>query len=187
MNRTLRERSKRIYLTGFMASGKSTIGPILANTLGYASVDLDHVIETHSGKTISEIFRTDGEEKFRLLEGEALREVSSCSQYVISLGGGTIFQQNNIDIILATGILVYLKASSGQLVRRLRNKVDRPILRGPEGERLTDSTLRQRIEELLASRSSTYAKADLIIDTDHSTVGKTVDEIVRYLTPNMKS
>jgi len=87
---SLSRKKDRIYLTGFMGSGKSTVGSILANTLGYGFVDIDQGIEQAEGKTVSEIFREKGEEYFRNLEQSLLLRVSALPHTVISLGGGTV-------------------------------------------------------------------------------------------------
>src|SRR5690606_40072973 len=87
-----------IYLTGFMGSGKSTIGPILANTLGWDFYDLDRVIENKTGKKVREIFEQDGESFFRSLETETLEELSELDKTIISLGGGTMANAENIKI-----------------------------------------------------------------------------------------
>src|SRR3970282_713969 len=98
-----------IYLTGFMGSGKSTIGPILANTLGWDFYDLDRVIEKKTGKKIRQIFEQDGENFFRKIETETLKELSVNNKVIISLGGGTIVSDENIGILKNSGKLIYLK------------------------------------------------------------------------------
>lgn len=104
-------KKKLVYLTGFMASGKSTIGPILANTIGWNYFDLDRLIEQSSGKSILSIFEEDGEDYFRTLETETLVKVSTLEFYIISLGGGTIASDTNLNIIKSTGLLIYLESS----------------------------------------------------------------------------
>jgi len=170
-----------IYLTGFMASGKSTIAPILANCLGYGYYDLDAEIEKSAGKNIRAIFNEAGEPAFRGMEHAKLVEISKYTDAVISLGGGTVLQDANLELITSTGLLIYLKADPAQLFRRLKHKKDRPILQAENGESLSDQELRNRIETLLDKRESCYAKADLVIQTDNKPVGKTVDEIVKQL------
>ena len=88
-----------IYLTGFMASGKSTIGPIVANTLGWEFYDLDKEIEKRERKTIPDIFKENGEKYFRKLEIEVLKELSTGNSLIISLGGGALTNQLNRKII----------------------------------------------------------------------------------------
>ena len=174
-------RKERVYLTGFMGSGKSTIGPILANTIGYDFVDVDRSIETTVGKTVNRIFRDHGEEYFRILERKLIAQLSTTPHMVISLGGGTIADPENFRLISGTGILVYLKTTPEQLFRRLHHKSDRPVLRTEEGEQLPEEELRTRILDLYNRREPFYAKADIVVQTDEVKVGKTVDQIVRKL------
>jgi len=170
-----------IYLAGFMGSGKSTIGPILANALGFDFVDIDKLIEERTGKQITEIFRQMGEKAFRALEHELLVEVSSKGGGVVALGGGAVGNQENLDLIRSTGIMVYLQLPPEEAVRRMRNKSDRPMLRDAEGNKLSETELRKKVEELLKRREPFYAQADLVIPTGGKRVGGTVDEIVRKL------
>jgi shikimate kinase len=178
---TRQHNNRLIFLTGFMASGKSTIGPILANCLGFSHVDLDHEIESAEGATIRQLFIEKGEIAFRAIENAKLKEVSGYDGYVVSLGGGTALQEENFRLIQSTGFLIYLKTDSEHLFRRLKNKRDRPMLQTVEGESLSDHELRLRIESLLAAREAIYGKADLIVHTDNKPVGRTVDEIVKLM------
>jgi shikimate kinase len=170
-----------IYLTGFMGSGKSTIAPILANTLGLAYVDIDPEIENITGKKISEIFSDLGEEYFRDIERSVIQEVSRRNGCVVSLGGGTITDPINFHIIKSTGILIYLRTSTEQILKRLKYKTDRPLMRSNIGTTIDEKQLHERISTLLTKREPYYNKADLIISTDDKKVGETVDEIVKSL------
>lgn len=171
----------RIYLTGFMGSGKSTIGPILANTLGYEFADIDRVVERSEGCPVSQIFREKGEAYFRERELRALTSLSVRPRLVISLGGGTLVQPAAFQLIRATGILVYLKMSPEEVIRRLAHRTDRPLLLDAEGGRLPDDKLRARIEKLYGERSPLYESADVVVPTDETRVGMTVDRIVRLV------
>ena len=178
------EHQKRnlIFLTGFMASGKSTIGPILANTLGYGFVDVDKLIESRAGKTVKEIFQENGEKFFRDIERQVIQEVSKLDQHVISLGGGTVVDANNFHAIKQAGTLVYLYSSPDHLLKRLQHKTDRPVLSDSGGQRLSADDLRNRVLQLYKAREPIYAQAHLTIFTDDKKVGITVDEIVKKLT-----
>lgn len=169
-----------IYLNGFMASGKSTIGPILANTLGWEFYDLDKVIEEEMGKKIVDIFKDEGEKFFREKETETLRRLSQMHDAVISLGGGTSIHNNNLDIITKTGKIVYLKASPEALYKRLRFKRDRPMFNA-EQEQDSREKFKAKINQLLSQRSPFYEKADLVINTDDYPLGLTVDKIAKIL------
>jgi len=179
--KTLLARRDRIYLTGFMGSGKSTIGPILANAIGYEFVDIDRAIERGSGMSVNEIFREAGEERFRSLEMETLAAFARNARLVVSLGGGTLMDETNFRIVTSSGILIYLKTSPEQILRRVKRRNDRPVLTDPAGDRLTDEALRARIDTLYQAREPVYACADLTFTTDERRVGLTVDEIVRTL------
>lgn len=182
----LHARNERIYLTGFMGSGKSTIGPIVANTIGYGFVDLDRKIEEQKGCTIAEIFRTQGEQAFRLLEHETLSVLSVQRHMVVSLGGGTVTVPSTFDLVRSTGIVVYLSIAEEELLRRLRRRSDRPLLNTPTGERLPDEQLRERVRTLYATREPLYRQADLIVPTDERRLGLTVDRLVKLLVPHLR-
>lgn len=178
----MRKRRKNlIYLTGFMGSGKSTIAPILANTLGYASRDIDTEIEHITGKKVSDIFTDYGEQYFRDVEHRLLQEASRLEGCIISLGGGTIANQINLQIVKSSGVLVYLAASADQILRRVRHKTNRPLLLTPGGDRLSEEDLRNRISLLLTERAPYYEQADVTIVTGDQPVGLTIDKIVRAI------
>ncbi len=179
----LEQRNSRIYLTGFMGSGKSTIGPILANSLGYEFVDLDRSIEEEQGMSVNAIFQRSGEAGFRVLERDALRALQRRDRVVIALGGGTLTTAENLERVLASGIVVYLKISIEQLHLRLRRKGDRPMLAGADGQPLDDETFRARVASLYAAREPLYAQADFTFQTDQARLGITVDTLIRRLAP----
>jgi shikimate kinase len=171
----------RIYLTGFMGSGKSTIGPILANTLGYDFIDIDKAIEQQTGRTVKEIFYAQGEEYFRSLERTLLQELRAKDHMVISLGGGTIADPISFPLIRESGVLIYLKTAPEQLLKRLQHKTDRPVLVDVSGDRLSEEALRLRIQDLYARRQQYYEQADIIVPTDERKLGVTIDQIVKRL------
>jgi shikimate kinase len=174
-------RKDRVYLTGFMGSGKSTLGPILANSIGYAFVDLDKAIEERERMSVREIFRVKGEHHFREREKKELQHVSTAPRTVIALGGGTLVDPENNRIVASTGLLVYLKLSREEVFQRLRHRSDRPMLADLDGDPLPEPLLRERIERLYREREPLYAAADVTILTDETRVGVTVDRLVRLL------
>ena len=110
---------KRVFLVGYMGVGKTTIGKILSKELDVEFIDLDKYIENRYRKTIQEIFSEKGEDKFRIIEREMLREVSTFQNVLISTGGGTPCFFDNMEVMNRRGITVYVKASVEQLVSRL--------------------------------------------------------------------
>jgi shikimate kinase len=175
-----KKKKSLIFLAGFMGSGKSTVGPILANTLGYQFLDIDKFIEDAAQKSIPEIFRIDGEAAFRNLERTALCGLSSRSESVVALGGGTIANEENLQFIKKTGILVYLKISPEQAMLRVQHhRTDRPMLKDEAGNPLTAEKLKQRIIQLLEQREKFYLRSDIVVDTDNLRIGMSVDEIVK--------
>jgi shikimate kinase len=175
------QKKNLIYLAGFMGSGKSTIGPILANTIGYEFVDTDKTVELAAGKRVIDIFATDGEQAFRAFEHSSLQKIATTSRFVISLGGGTIANEENFQLIHSNGIIVYLKLSPEEILHRVHHRTDRPLLTGAGGERLPVEEIEKRVQNLLARREEFYARADVVIQADRKRVGTTVDEIVRRL------
>jgi shikimate kinase len=176
-------RKDIVYLTGFMGSGKSTIGPILANTIGYDFRDVDKTIETTANKTVMEIFANNGEGYFRELERRIIQEISNTHGCVVSLGGGTVTKSDNLSVIKTSGVLIYLKADPEEIFHRLKYKADRPLLKGNEGRRLENGELLQRIARLMEEREAFYAHADIVVSTAGKRIGQTVDEIVRRIRP----
>lgn len=174
-------KKKLVYLTGFMASGKSTIGPILANTLGWNFLDLDKVIEDETGKSIRAIFDEKGENYFRELETETLIKLSKLEANIISLGGGTIASEKNLEILKSTGYLIYLETSPEEAYKRLRFKRDRPALLFDGEDEPTKTEFLDKINLLLDKRLIYYNQADYKINTDHGNVGKTVDRLVSII------
>lgn len=170
-----------VYLTGFMGSGKSTIGPILANTIGYDFLDIDERIEGNERSAIHEIFSASGEKHFREVEQGVLRDVSKLRSVVVSLGGGTVANDENLLLVKNTGVLIYLRADPRQIFQRLRHKTDRPLLKTPDGQTLSDNQLMDRIRGLINERDRFYYQADVVVKTDDKKIGLTVDEIVRKI------
>ncbi|QQS37113.1 MAG: shikimate kinase [Ignavibacteriales bacterium] len=173
--------NSRIYLTGFMGAGKSTIGPILANTLGWNFFDLDRVIEKNEGKKVRDLFEQHGEKYFRDLELDTLNKLTEEEGAVISLGGGTISSEHILTLLKSTGVLIYLKTSPEASYKRLRYKRDRPNLISEREDEPSKDELIGKINNLLESRVRYYEQADYTINTDSFTVGRTVDKIVNLI------
>ena len=157
----------RVYLTGFMASGKSTVGPLLADRLGYRFVDLDWLVRARTGRTIPELF-AEGESVFRAAEADALRETTGGEGLVVSTGGGTLVRPANLAVARAAGPVVWLRTSVPTVVRRVGRNRGRPLLTDAAGRPLHGEALTARVRDLLAAREPLYALADLAIDADGS-------------------
>jgi shikimate kinase len=153
----------RIYLIGYMGSGKSTVGKELAHALKLQFIDLDSYIEELNFKTIPEIFASEGEDGFRKAEQKALHEVSEFENIVIATGGGAPCFFDNMEYIKKTGTSLYLEGSPRILSERLMNsKTERPLIKGKSKEELIAF-----IDETLTKRNNWYKKADVIMKFDH--------------------
>ena len=167
---------KRIYLTGFMGSGKSTVGRMVAHMFRWPYSDLDEIIAKKAGMSIPEIFQQEGEGAFRRLKTEAVRK-SAENKGVIALGGGALMNRENREILLASGTVVYLKATAETLAYRLQARTDnRPVLTG-------EGRLEDRIAGILKERSEIYSMAHWTVDTDEMAPQKlagTIYSLVMY-------
>ena len=170
-------RKNIFYLAGFMASGKSTIGPIVANILGWNFFDLDKEIEKRENRKITKIFEEDGEDYFRCKETEILKEISGGKNLIISLGGGTLLMKENREFIKKNGNLIFLSSSPEVAYRRLKHKRDRPVLLADNNDEAPENAAMERIESLMKERMKYYQKADYCIDTDNESIGTTADKI----------
>ena len=149
-----------IFFTGFMGCGKTTWSRKLAAHLGYDFIDLDHLLEEQAGMTIAEYFASYGEEAFRILESEVLKQTAYSNNTVISTGGGLPCFFDNMNWMNAHGKTVYIKLSPKTLVDRLeKGKAKRPLLRDKHGDELLAF-----ITEKLAEREDYYLQSDYIAD-----------------------
>lgn len=171
----------RIYLTGFMTSGKSTLGQILANVLGWNFYDLDKELEKDEGQKVSEIFETKGEKYFRKIESVKLEQLSKSDNSIIALGGGTLINDDNLKIILQTGKLVYLKVTPEIIYKRIKNKIDRPLFRDFVLAGNSKEQFIKKIEGMLEERNKYYNKADIFFNVDDSPIGITVDRLAKSI------
>lgn len=166
---------KRIFLIGYMGSGKTTIGKLLAARLGYSFVDMDKHIEEKEFKSVSQIFAEKGEAEFRLIEQKCLHEVAEFENIVISTGGGAPCFFDNIRFMNAHGTTIYLKLSAAELADRLESSRanKRPLLAERKGEEL-----QQFIAEGLAKREPFYEQAAYPVSGD---IDEIVDKICKLI------
>ncbi len=169
-------RSARIILTGFSGTGKTAIGPLIAERLGWALLDTDAIVEERAGKPILDIFREQGEERFRDLESEALAGTCSRDNAVVSTGGGAVLRPANRALMADAGFIVCLEARPETILRRLNDRaeeepLDRPLLAA--GDPLS------RIRGLKQGRQHLYALCDWAVHTDEMTPDEIADEVIR--------
>ena len=165
-----------IFLIGYMGSGKSKMGEALSKILNYDFVDTDRLISQVSGKTISEIFETSGQEHFRELEKEILRTFASREQLVVATGGGTPVYQDNMEWMNAHGITVYLEANAGLLFHRLAtSREGRPLI-----EKLNDVELMEQITGHLAVRIPVYRKAVITVEAANPDPKGLAEKVRKY-------
>jgi shikimate kinase len=168
----------RVYIIGFMGSGKSTAGKELAYALGWYFLDLDEEIESKAGKSIKDIFSEHGEEHFRQMESNILMGLETDKDSVISAGGGTPCFGSNMDFMLKTGLVVYLKMTPAQLKSRLENSLhNRPLINN-----IGEADLLPYITTKLSEREKHYLRAPIIIDVISLDI-KVLAEMIRTRLP----
>ena len=169
--------TKPIYIIGFMGSGKTTIGKLLAQKLDFRFVDLDKMIEEYEGKTIPALFELKTEKGFRILEKKYLELTTQFQKTVISCGGGTPCFFDNINIINEKGISLYLEMNVAALQVRLKNsKTVRPLLINK-----TDEELKTFIENKLAERQPFYKQAMLTFNALNAKSEEGINSIIGLL------
>jgi shikimate kinase len=166
---------RTVWLVGMMGAGKSAVGRELAHRLGWPFLDTDREIETRRGVAIAEIFAQEGEEAFRALEREVVRDLAG-RPVVVALGGGALTRPELRRAVAEVGTLVWLRARPETLLSRVGAGDERPLLAGLDGaERLA------RIRDLLAAREADYACASVVVETDAATVAELGERIARAL------
>ncbi|MFW9889698.1 MAG: shikimate kinase [Candidatus Thorarchaeota archaeon] len=172
----MKKAQRSISLIGFMGTGKTAVGRVLASSLRRNFIDTDPLIEKRVGKSISQIFSEDGEAFFRSVEAQIVREVCGIESSVVALGGGAIFNPEIATLVKENSAVVLLTASVETIMSRTSSNRPRPLLN------VTDDNLKQRVTMLLTERAAAYSDAkDIEIKTDSLSVGETVSEIIRRL------
>lgn len=149
---------QNITLIGFMGTGKSTVGRLLAEQLKFEFLDTDAIIEQRSGKKITEIFAQNGEAAFRELEAQLVRELATHNRTVISTGGGLPTNPANLASLKAHSLIICLWASPERIYERVREQTHRPLLNDPAPL--------EKIRTLLTAREKFYKQADVLINSD---------------------
>lgn len=164
------ENRRNLVLAGFMGTGKSAVGRLVAARLGREFVDIDQLIETRAGRTIPRIFEEEGEAVFRALEAEACQELSVGQSWVVATGGWALGLPANRAAVEAGGVVICLGADVPTLVGRLGGADGRPMLQDAEWE--------MRLERLLAQRRPTYRSFPLQVDTSRLTPDQVADRVI---------
>ena len=164
----------RIFLIGYMGSGKTTVGKLLAKRLGYSFVDMDAHIEEQQFKSVGQIFAERGEDEFRVLEQRCLHEVAQFDDVIISTGGGAPCFFDNMEYMNAHGTTIYLRFTAAELADRLATQAaKRPLIATKKGDEL-----RQFISEGLNKREPFYTQANYSAEGD---VNSVIEQIVTII------
>jgi shikimate kinase len=162
-------KKRNIILVGFMGTGKTVTGRVLAERTGMELVDMDTLIQKRQGKTIPEIFAQDGEPAFRALERELVQELCRREGIIVSTGGGIVLNPDNIADFSKSGLVVCLNASPETIFQRLEKDTSRPLLSGDKKGQITT---------LLEKRWPLYAAITHRVKTDGLTDKQTADRIL---------
>ena len=168
-----------LVLTGFMATGKSTVGRRLAKRLGLRFIDLDTHIEARAGKPIARIFAEDGEPAFRDMERQAVIELSVPAGLAIATGGGIVLNPENLRDLARGGLVVCLSATLDTILRRTAGNTTRPLLQHPDR--------RARVQHLLQQRAALYAAIPHQIATDDLSPEAIVERIAALYTAESRA
>ena len=167
-------RGRAIVLIGFMGSGKSSAGRILARRKGWPRFDTDEMVSARFGRPIPEIFAEFGEEEFRNAETEALEQISAATPAVIVTGGGIVLRPGNVEILQRLGMLVHLEADEETLFQRVSRRSSRPLLQ-TENPRST-------LGELLRARLPLYRQAaDFHVETSRLSHDEVAETVIRNM------
>lgn len=158
-----------IVLIGFMGAGKSSVGKLLADKLGWTFIDTDLRIEKQQQQKILSMFQEHGEAYFRQLESQAIEEVLNGQEQIIATGGGAVLAEHNRQLMLAGGYVVALKAEPEVIVRRVRSDQSRPLLQGD---------LEEKVHNIMEQRKHAYDFAHTVIDTSELTTEEIANLII---------
>ncbi|MBU5613319.1 shikimate kinase [Geomonas sp. Red51] len=155
-----------------MGCGKTSVGQVLAQRLGWSFVDLDQVIVQEAGRSIKEIFAEEGEPSFRALESKTLARVANGSAQVVSTGGGVVIAPANRAVMRSHGCIVNLTATVESIAQRVSGDSERPLL--------ADDASALKIRTMLDGREQFYADADVRIDTTGKEIATVADEVLDF-------
>jgi shikimate kinase len=161
---------ENLALIGFMGTGKSSVGRLVADTLHFTFLDTDHVIESRAGKSIRQIFEDEGEPAFRELERRLVEELARRKKTVIATGGGLPANEVNLASLKRHALVVCLWASPEKIFERVRHQSHRPLLNEPEPM--------EKIRRLLAEREPYYRQADVLLNTELRPLREVAGQVV---------
>ncbi|MHC1765780.1 MAG: shikimate kinase [Verrucomicrobiia bacterium] len=161
---------ENIALIGFMGTGKTSVGHVVAHQLGFRMVDTDDLIQAKTGRRISEIFQSEGEAKFREYEWAVVTELASLHRTVIATGGGLATNPRNLASLKSHALVVSLWASVATIWERVRHQSHRPLLHDPDPQ--------SKIQRLLAEREPCYRQADVLVSTELRSVREVAQQVV---------
>ena len=159
-----------LALIGFMGTGKTTVGRLVAEALHFEFLDTDELIQARTGKSINDIFAQDGEPAFRALEQQVIHELATKTRTVIATGGGLPTNLENLARLKSFALVVCLWSSPAKIWDRVKNQSHRPLLHDPNPQ--------NKIRELLAARKPFYQQADVLVNTDLRNVREVVQQLV---------
>ena len=163
-------RIVNIALIGFMGACKTSVGRLAAEQLHFDYLDTDEVIQSRTGRTITEIFSTDGEPAFRKMEQGLVEELAARTKTVIATGGGLPMNPQNLVSLKTHALVVCLWASPEKIWERVKNQTHRPLLHDPDP--------RKKIRDLLAAREPFYKQADVLLNTELRSVREVAQQVV---------
>ncbi|MFZ1073854.1 MAG: shikimate kinase [Verrucomicrobiia bacterium] len=165
-------RIVNLALIGFMGTGKTSVGRLVADQLRFDYLDTDELIQSRTGRSITDIFARDGEPAFRGLEQQVTGELSTREHTLIATGGGLPTKPENLASLKTHALVVCLWASPEKIWERVKNQTHRPLLHGPEPQK--------KIRDLLAAREQFYRQADVLINTDIRSVREVAQQVVHH-------
>jgi shikimate kinase len=163
-------RIVNIALIGFMGTGKTSVGRLVADQLHFHFLDTDEMIQFATDRTIAEIFSRDGESAFRALEEKAVAELAGKTKTVISAGGGLPINPANLASLKTHALVACLWASPEKIWERVKNQTHRPLLHDPDPQK--------KIRNLLAIREPFYKQADVLLNTELRSLREVAQQVV---------
>lgn len=181
-------KNKNIFFVGMTGVGKTSVGWSLSKEIGLGFLDLDEWVEDKHEKSIADIFDDEGEQAFRLIEHQAVKQLVGIQNHIISLGGGTVMNDKNWNLIKESGCTVWIQGNADHVAKRLSSDVEaldqRPLLShfsSIENAEERYNRVKQEVSDLLEKRSERYGECDFKIDLSHASVDSSVKQVKELL------